>query len=63
MLKVKIFDENHEKDLEKSINTFIQDNEIEVINIQFQTAISIFGGEQVYCFSGMILYKEKKLHK
>ena len=55
-MKVKIFDESHEKDLEKSINSFLE-NDIEVIDIQFRTSVSIFSEEQVYCFSAMILYK------
>lgn len=56
-MKVKIFDEGHEKDLEKSINSFINDNEIEIIDIQFRTAVSIFSEEQIFCFSAMIIYK------
>ena len=56
-MKVKIFDESHEKDLEKSINSFINDNEIEIIDIQFRTAVSIFSEEQIFCFSAMIIYK------
>ncbi|MDD6272481.1 MAG: sporulation protein Cse60 [Bacilli bacterium] len=56
MMKVKIFDENHEKDLEKNINAFLETNK-DVIDIQFRTAVSIFGEEQVYCFSAMIMYK------
>lgn len=57
MIKVKIFDENHEKDLERKINNFINDNNYEIIDIQFKTAISIFGEDQIYCFSAMIIYK------
>ena len=57
MKKVKIFDENHEKDLERKINEFIKTNRIELIDIQFRTAISIFGEDQIYCFSAMIIYK------
>ena len=56
-MKVKIFDEGHEKDLEKDINKFISENDIEIINIEFRTAVSIFSDEQVYCFSAMIVYK------
>ena len=59
MLKVKIIDENHEKDLERSINTFLSIGSYYIIDIQFKTAESIFGDEQIYCFSAMILYKEK----
>lgn len=59
MLKVKVIDENHEKDLERSINTFLISGTYDIIDIQFRTAVSIFGDEQIYCFSAMILYKEK----
>ena len=59
-MKVKIIDESHEKDLEKSINAFLSETECEVIEIQFRTAVSIFSEEQIYCFSAMIVYQEKK---
>ena len=59
-MKVKVIDESHEKDLENSINIFISNPEIEVIDIQFRTSISIYSNEQIYCFSAMILYKNKK---
>ncbi len=58
MIKVKIIDENHEKDLEKSVNNFLMNNDYDIIDIQFRTAVSIFGEEQIYCFSAMIIYKE-----
>ncbi len=57
-MKVKVFDESHEKDLEKSINNFLSENNYDIIDIQFTTAVSIFAEEQVFCFSAMILYKE-----
>jgi len=57
-MKVKMFDENHEKDLEKAINEFLADFEGEVIDIKYQVSISIFAEEQLYCFSAMILYKK-----
>ena len=60
MLRVKIIDESHEKDLEKNINNFIMSNNYDIIDIQFRTAVSIFGEEQIYCFSAMILYKDKE---
>ena len=56
-MKVKIFDESHEKDLETSINTFLEELTGEVIDIKFQVAISADREEQIYCFSAMILYK------
>ncbi len=56
-MKVKIFDESHEKDLEADINEFIGD--VEVIDIKFNVAVGIFAEEQIYCFSAMILYKNR----
>ena len=57
-MKVKIFDENHELDLEKDINDFLNSIEADIIDIKYQTAISIFAEEQIYCFSAMIIYNE-----
>lgn len=56
-MKVKIIDENHEKDLENSINTFLSENKVDVIDIKFSTACALFSEEQVYCFSALIIYK------
>ena len=55
-MKVKVFDENHEKDLEEAVNTFLSSFDGDVIDIKFQTAIGIMGEEQIYCFSAMIIY-------
>lgn len=57
-MKVKIFDYEDELDLEEEINDFIS-NDIEVIDIKYQVAVSIFSEEQVFCFSAMIVYTEK----
>ncbi|MBQ3020961.1 MAG: sporulation protein Cse60 [Bacilli bacterium] len=54
-MKVKVFDECHEKDLENSINEFILDKN--VIDIKFNVSIAISGEEQLYCFSALIMYK------
>lgn len=56
-MKVKVFDENHEADLEKSINAFISEEEPEIFDIKFSVSSSIFGEEQVFCFSALILYR------
>lgn len=56
-MKVKIFDETHEKDLENSVNEFLSSISGKVIDIKFSTAVSIFSEEQVFCFSAMIIYK------
>lgn len=55
-MKVKIFDESHEKDLEADVNSFLSDLSGDLVDIKFQTAISMFGDEQIYCFTAMIIY-------
>lgn len=55
-MKVKIFDESHEKDLENSINLFLSTLNSDIIDIKYQVSISVFGEEQIYCFSAMIIY-------
>ncbi len=58
-MKVKIFDYEDEIDLEDDINDFINNNNIEVIDIKYQVSVGVFSEEQVFCFSGMIIYIEK----
>lgn len=55
-MKVKIFDEGHEKDLEEKVNLFLVEHP-NIVDIKYQVSISIFSEEQVYCFSAMIIYK------
>ncbi len=55
-MKVKVFDEVHEKDLEDSVNGFLEELEGDVIDIKYEVSISMFGEEQIYCFSAMIIY-------
>ena len=50
-MKIKVFDEMHEKDLEKSINDFLSEIGDNFIDIKYQVSISMFGDEQIYCFS------------
>lgn len=54
-MKVKVFDCDHESDLEAAVNEFIQDKE--VMDIKFSVSASVFGEEQIYCFSALIVYK------
>ena len=58
-MKVKIFDEMHEKDLESDINNFLDEIDSNFVDIKYQVSISMFGEEQIYCFSAMILYIEE----
>lgn len=55
-MKVKVIDENHEKDLEAAINLFLMENSCDIIDIKFQVAIAVAGEDQIYCFSAMIIY-------
>ena len=57
-MKVKVIDGSHEKDLESSINEFIVDKDI--IDIKYSPSASVFSEEQIYCFSALIMYKDKK---
>ena len=55
-MKVKIFDDDHELDLEEDINKFIVDKE--VIDIKYHVEMAINGEEQLYSFSVMNIYME-----
>ena len=58
-MKVKVFDETHEKDLENSVNDFLSSIGDNLIDIKYQVSITMFSEEQIYCFSAMILYKDE----
>lgn len=55
-MKVKVFDEEDEKDLENDINDFLEDLDGEVVDIKYQVSVGVFSEEQVFCFSAMIVY-------
>ena len=55
-MKVKVIDEAHELDLEASVNNFLSDFEGEIIDIKYQVAFSVFGEDQIFCFTAMIIY-------
>ncbi|CAM4151543.1 sporulation protein Cse60 [Bacillus manliponensis] len=61
MIRVKMFDESHEKDLEDAMNTFLkklEDNQL--VDIKYQVGVAINDDEnQIYCFSAMVVYKDK----
>lgn len=57
-MKIKIFDESHEKDLEESINNYIKEKEIkDIIDIKFSVSTSLYADEQIYCFSALLMHK------
>ena len=55
-MKVKIFDEEDEKDLEVDINDFLEGLDGDVVDIKYQVSVGVFSDEQVFCFSAMIVY-------
>ena len=55
-MRVKLFDCEDEGDLEEDINNFIDDNDIEVIDIKYQVGVGVFSEEQIFCFSAMLIY-------
>ena len=55
-MKVKLFDLEDESDLEKEINSFLDTNDIEVIDIKYSISSCVFSDEQIFCFSAMIIY-------
>lgn len=61
MLQVKLFDCEHEEDLQEEMNGFLSElDSKDVVDIQYRVAA--FGEaekEQIYCYSALILYKEK----
>lgn len=56
-MKVKIFDEESETDLEEDINDFL-DDDIELIDIKYEVSIGICGEDQIYCFSALLIYQK-----
>ena len=57
-MRVKLFDENHEKDLEMAINSFLKTLNSDIIDIKYQLSTAICGEEQIFCFSAMVVYEE-----
>ena len=56
-MHVKLFDESHELDLERSINKWLVKNKVDVVSIKYSISTSVCGEDQIYCFSALILYK------
>jgi hypothetical protein len=62
VLQVKIFEAEHEEDLEESVNEFLSTLQLsKFVNIQYQVSIAADDEtqdfESLYSFSAMILYK------
>ncbi|WP_075982644.1 sporulation protein Cse60 [Bacillus massilinigeriensis] len=59
MIQVKLFDQEHEKDLELEMNRFLQTiEEKKLLDIKYNiAAIQEEEDEQIYCFSAMVIYR------
>ncbi len=59
MIQVKIFDEEHEADLQDKINGFLEDlQDKQYIDIKYQISTLYDYKEQIYCYSALIIYKK-----
>lgn len=58
-VKVRVFDEEHEDDLEHEMNRFLEKiDERDLLDIKFQVGVSCDQEDgQIFCFSAMILYR------
>lgn len=58
-LKVKIFDEEHEKDLEEAVNGFLAGIKVaDLIDIKYQLSHFSDGPGQIFSYSAMVIYQE-----
>jgi hypothetical protein len=59
LIQVKVFDQEHEKDLETEMNRFLKKiDETRLIDIKYNVAaMPEEEDEQIYCFSAMVIYR------
>ncbi|MCQ6274441.1 sporulation protein Cse60 [Bacillus sp. V3B] len=60
MIQVKLFDQEHEEDLEFEMNRFLKSlDEKKLLDIKYNVAALPEDDEeeQIYCFSAMIIYR------
>ena len=60
-MKIKIFDFEHEKDLEEALNLFLA-GDVVLVNILYQTSHFYAGNEQVFSFSALVMYSMKEIN-
>jgi Sporulation protein Cse60 len=60
MIQVKVFDYEHEKDLEKDMNHFLSKlDDKKIVDIKYHVAaLSEEVEDQIYCFSAMVVYRK-----
>ncbi len=58
-MKVKLFDESHEQDLEEKVNDFLKNiSDEKIVDIKYQVSIMYDYKSQIYCYSAMIIYRD-----
>lgn len=59
MIQVKIFDEEHERDLEVVVNKFLSSKDYStIIDIKYQIQTFVTkDNEQIYCYTAMVIYR------
>lgn len=59
-MKVKVFDCEHEKDLEELVNNFLEEikkDHYRVRDIKYSTNVAIYESDQIYIYSALIMYE------
>ena len=57
-MQIKLFDCEHEKDLEFEVNSWLKDIPDEyIINIQYRISSMYDERSQIYCYSCMVIYR------
>lgn len=59
-MNVKLFDFEHEEDLEIEINNFLNNNDIEIIDIKYQISHFYDNQEQIFSYSAMLIFNKNK---
>lgn len=60
LIQVRVFDHEHEKDLEHEMNRFLENlDEKKLLDIKYNVAVipEEEEEEQIYCFSAMVVYR------
>lgn len=62
MLKIKVYDCESESVLEERLNNLMQkleEHDQEIIDIKYQVNHSMYGYEQIYIYSALVMYDDK----
>ena len=60
IMKIKIIEKGHELDLEDALNEFIQKENPDIQDMQYQVALTSCHGQLEYSFSCLIVYSSQR---